>query len=75
MRVISAAVLVWIGALSGSAFSLSEIPEEVQSLIRTHDDRISRQTRDSQTELEGLQEKLLEDCKKLQTNLTKRAAR
>jgi hypothetical protein len=73
MRVISAAVLVWIGALSGSAFSLSEIPEEVQSLIRTHDDRISRLTRDSQTELEGLQEKLLEDCKKLQTNLTKRA--
>ena len=44
------------------------IAEDGQSLIRTHHDRTSRLTRESQTKLGRLREKLLEDLKKLQTN-------
>ena len=73
MRFLSAAMFVWITALSGSAFSLSEVPADVRSLINTHDDRIRKLSRDSQTQLERLQDTLLGDLKKLQTSLTKRA--
>jgi hypothetical protein len=73
MRFVSAAVCLWITALSGSVFSLSEVPADVRSLIKTHDDRIRKLAKDSQTQLERLQDTLLDDLKKLQTNLTKRA--
>lgn len=73
MRLLGTIMFVWIVLFSGTAFSLSEVPPEVRTLIKTHDDRIRKLSRDSQAQLERLQETLLDDLKKLQTNLTKRA--
>lgn len=74
MRNYCAAVSVVLGiSISANAFVLPEIPAEVQSVIKTHDDRIAKLARDAQTELERLQEVQLEDLKKLQISFTKRA--
>lgn len=73
MRFFGTIAIVWVAVLSRTAFSLCEVPADVRTLIRTHDDRIRKLSRDSEAQLERLQENLLDDLKKLQTNLTKRA--
>lgn len=73
MRFFSAAMFVWMSVLSATAWSLSEVPADVRSLIKSHDDRIRKLSKDSHAQLERLQETLLDDLRKLQTSLTKRA--